>query len=56
VHFLRIYGRHKCIWASDWPILTFEVALTGLTALDLKPEAEQLFLHDNAIEAFALKP
>lgn len=56
VHFLRSYGRHKCIWASDWPILTFEAALSGLADLDLKPEVEQLFLHDNAVEAFALKP
>ena len=28
-HFLRTYGRHKCIWASDWPILTFEAAMDG---------------------------
>lgn len=56
VHFLRTYGRHKCVWASDWPILTFEAALTGLAALELKPEVEQLFLRDNAVEAFALKP
>jgi len=55
-HFLRTYGRRKCIWASDWPILTFEAALDGLADLDLKPEIQQLFLHDNAVAAFALKP
>ncbi|MGV0577854.1 amidohydrolase family protein [Mycolicibacterium elephantis] len=53
-HFLRTYGRHKCIWASDWPILTFEAAMTGLQELRLSPEVERLFLHDNAVKAFAL--
>lgn len=55
-HFLRTYGRRKCIWASDWPILTFEAALDGLAELDLKPEVQRLFMHDNAVEAFDLKP
>ncbi|MGO9098448.1 hypothetical protein LAUMK13_05624 [Mycobacterium innocens] len=55
VHFLKTYGRHKCIWASDWPVLTFEAAMTGLAALELKPEVERLFLHDNAVSAFGLK-
>lgn len=54
-HFLRTYGRHKCIWASDWPILTFEAAMDGLSELALKPEVERLFLHDNAAKAFALR-
>ena len=56
MHFLRTYGKRKCIWASDWPILTFEAAMTGLAELELKPEVEQLFMHDNAVQAFALKP
>jgi predicted TIM-barrel fold metal-dependent hydrolase len=55
-HFLRTYGRRKCIWASDWPILTFEAASEGLAELQLKPEVERRFMHDNAVEAFALKP
>lgn len=54
-HFLRTYGRRKCIWASDWPILTFETAMEGLPELALKPEVERLFRHDNAVEAFALR-
>lgn len=53
-HFLRTYGRRKCIWASDWPILTFEAATDGLAELGLKPEVERLFMHDNAVEAFQL--
>lgn len=55
-HFLRTYGRHKCIWASDWPVLTFEAAVAGLTELELSPDVERLFMHDNAVSAFVLKP
>lgn len=55
-HFLRTFGRRKCIWASDWPILTFEAAVDGLAELDLKPDVQRLFMHDNAVAAFALKP
>ncbi len=55
VHFLKSYGRSKCIWASDWPILEFGTALDGVEALGLSPEVRKLFLHDNAIAAFNLK-
>jgi uncharacterized protein len=54
VHFLRTYGRRKCIWASDWPILTFESAFDGLDALELSDAITRLFLHDNAVAAFKL--
>ncbi len=54
VHFLRSYGRRKCIWASDWPILTFESAFDGIDGLELSDEVKQLFLHDNAVTAFKL--
>ncbi len=54
-HFLRTYGRDKCIWASDWPILTFQAAMAGLAELELGPEVERRFMHDNAVRAFALK-
>jgi predicted TIM-barrel fold metal-dependent hydrolase len=55
VHFLRTFGKRKCIWASDWPILSVGDALSGLEALELSDEVRTLFLHDNVIEAFALK-
>jgi predicted TIM-barrel fold metal-dependent hydrolase len=54
VHFLRTFGRSKCLWASDWPILDFERALRGVADLALEPDVERAFLRENAIEAFAL--
>jgi uncharacterized protein len=54
VHYLRTFGRDKCIWASDWPILDFERALAGVAALELGTEGNRRFLRDNAVAAFAL--
>jgi len=54
VHFLRTFGRSKCIWASDWPILDFERALRGVADLGLDADVERAFLRDNAIAAFDL--
>ncbi|WP_433598244.1 amidohydrolase family protein [Nocardia sp. CA-135953] len=55
VHFLRTFGRRKCIWASDWPILEFGPPLTGVDILDLTPDVRRMFLRDNAVEAFRLE-
>ncbi len=54
VHYLRTFGRDKCIWASDWPILDFERALSGVAALELGSEGDRRFLRDNVVAAFAL--
>jgi hypothetical protein len=54
VHFLRTFGKRKCIWASDWPILEFSTALAGVDDLGMSPEVERKFLHDNAVTAFKL--
>ncbi|MFE9322596.1 amidohydrolase family protein [Nocardia sp. NPDC052278] len=54
VHFLRTFGRRKCIWASDWPILEFAPALTGVNDFGLSDDVHRMFLRDNAIEAFRL--
>jgi predicted TIM-barrel fold metal-dependent hydrolase len=55
VNFLRKFGRAKCIWASDWPILDFERPLRGVADLALPADVERAFLRDNAIAAFALQ-
>jgi predicted TIM-barrel fold metal-dependent hydrolase len=54
VHFMNTYGKHKCIWASDWPMMTFDATLTGVDELCRSDEVRRLFLHDNAVAAFAL--
>jgi predicted TIM-barrel fold metal-dependent hydrolase len=54
VHFLRSFGRDKCCWGSDWPILGFDRALRGVADLGLAPAVERRFLCDNTVAAFAL--
>jgi predicted TIM-barrel fold metal-dependent hydrolase len=56
VHFLKTFGRRKCIWASDWPIQEFAPSLQGVDELGLSTEGRKLFLHDNAVEACRLDP
>ncbi|MGW8815621.1 amidohydrolase family protein [Gordonia terrae] len=55
VHFLKTFGRRKCIWASDWPVLDFEAPLTGVDGLELRDDVRQAFLRDNVLDAFALR-
>lgn len=52
--FLTSYGKGKCIFASDWPILRFDTAVDQVGALNLTPEVRQKFCVDNAIDAFRL--
>ena len=55
VNFMTKFGRDKCIWASDWPILDFARPLDGVAGLGLAPDVERKFLHDNTVAAFALE-
>jgi uncharacterized protein len=54
VKFMTSYGQDKAIWASDWPMLDFDRALTGLDDLGLSDDVRRKFLHDNCVRAFAL--
>jgi predicted TIM-barrel fold metal-dependent hydrolase len=53
-HFLTTFGRDKCIWATDWPIIDFDRALDQVDGLGLDEGVRRKFLHDNAIAAFRL--
>ncbi len=54
VKFARGWGRDKVIWATDYPLLTFERTLAELEALDLKPAIFRKVVRDNAARAFRL--
>lgn len=53
-HFLTTFGREKCIWATDWPILDFGRALDQVDTLGLDEGVRRRFLHDDAVRAFRL--
>jgi predicted TIM-barrel fold metal-dependent hydrolase len=52
--FLSSYGQDKCIFATDWPLLDYELPLEQVRALNLKDSISNKFLHANAIRAFDL--
>ncbi len=54
VDFARGWGRDKVIWATDYPLLTFERTLAELEALGLEPETFRKVVRDNAVRAFGL--
>lgn len=55
VRFIDSYGRHKVMFGTDFPVLTFERYRREVDGLNLRPEARRLFLRDNAIRVFGLR-
>jgi predicted TIM-barrel fold metal-dependent hydrolase len=53
-HYINSYGRRKVLFGTDYPVLTFRRTLDEIDALELKPEAKQLLLRDNALRVYGL--
>ncbi|MEV0685278.1 amidohydrolase family protein [Nocardia sp. NPDC050378] len=53
--FLSSYGQDKCIFATDWPLLDYELPLQQVRNFDLSDTVLDKFLHANAIRAFGLE-
>ena len=56
VRFIDSYGRHKVMYGTDFPVLTFERYRGEVEALQLRPESRRAFLRDNALRVFGLDP
>ncbi len=54
VEFVRGWGRDKAIWATDYPLLSFERTLAELETLELPAEIVHKLVRDNAVRAFGL--
>ncbi len=55
VRYIDSYGRHKVMYGTDFPVLTFERYRREVDALPLRPDSRRLFLRDNAIRVFGLE-
>ncbi len=55
VEFVKGRGRDKVIWATDYPLLTFERTLAELEELRLDDEVFRKIVRDNAVRAFNLE-
>jgi uncharacterized protein len=54
VRFIDSYGRHKVMFGTDFPVLSFERYREEVDALALRPESYQAFLRENAIRVFGI--
>jgi predicted TIM-barrel fold metal-dependent hydrolase len=54
LHFMSTRGKDRILYASDYPVLSFQRCLDEARKLDLAPEVLQAWLHGNA-EAFFLR-
>lgn len=53
--FVLGWGRDKVLWATDYPLLTFERTLSELEGLDLPAEIYRKVVRDNTLRAFGLE-
>jgi predicted TIM-barrel fold metal-dependent hydrolase len=56
VRYIDSYGKHKVMSGTDFPVLGFERYRREIDALAIRPQSRQLFLRDNALRVFGLKP
>ena len=54
VHYANSYGRGKCLFGTDWPVIDPERAVNEVADLELRPESWQALMRDNAMRVFAL--
>lgn len=54
VRYIDSYGRHKVMFGTDFPVLSFQRYREEVDRLGLRPESYQAFLRDNAIRVFGL--
>jgi predicted TIM-barrel fold metal-dependent hydrolase len=52
LHYLRTRGTDRILFASDYPVLSFERCLGEARALDLSDDVRQAWLRDNALAFF----
>jgi uncharacterized protein len=55
VRYIDSFGRHKVMYGTDFPVLTFERYRKEVDELPLRPESRRAFLRDNAIRVFRLE-
>lgn len=56
VHFMKTFGKEKCLHASDWPLLPIARPLEQIDEhCQLSEEVRRKFLRENALRAFKLE-
>ena len=54
VHYLNTYGKHKVLFGTDWPVIDPERAIAEIRALELRTDASEMLMRENALRVFRL--
>ena len=54
VHFINTWGKRKVLFGTDFPVVDIERAMREIADLNLRPDAERLFLRENALRVYGL--
>ncbi|MGE0684399.1 MAG: amidohydrolase family protein [Candidatus Binatia bacterium] len=54
VHFLNSWGKDKVLFGTDWPVIDPERAVKEINELNLRPDAKQKLMRENALRLFQL--
>jgi predicted TIM-barrel fold metal-dependent hydrolase len=54
VHFINTWGKEKVLYGTDFAVIPFERSRVEVEALNLRPDAKQLFMRDNALRVYNL--
>ncbi len=52
--FANGWGQDKVLWATDYPLISFQRCLDDVEELGMKPEAKRKLLRDNTIKVFKI--
>jgi len=55
VHFANSWGKQKCLFGTDWPVVHPVRAVNEVEQLGLREESKRLFYRDNALRIFNLE-
>ncbi len=55
VKFAKGWGQDKVIWATDYPLLTFDRTLAELEELEVNEEVYKKLVRDNVVRALKLE-
>lgn len=54
IQFMKTYGKHKVLFGTNFPQLSFKECIEQVEALQLPEELGRLFLYENAKKVFRL--
>jgi hypothetical protein len=55
VHYLDSWGKHKVLYGTDFPALTWKRTLQEIDDITIRAESKKLFLRENAIKLYRLE-